>query len=81
MSVSRLTLPLVFLFAAACGDGSGEVGDPCTDDSDCAEGLECHSEHEHEHEEGDEEHAEGEEGGTCEEAGEHDDHDHDHEDE
>ena len=44
---------------AACGAG-GEVGDPCTSDDDCADGLECHI-----HDHGDEE--EGEEEGECEE--------------
>ena len=61
------------LSLSACG-AAGEVGDECSADEDCAEGLECHfhDDHEGEEEEGedheDEEH-EDEEHGMCEDHG------------
>jgi len=83
MKTLLLTLT-AFITLTACGGATGEAGDSCTTDADCAEGLECHIEdhedHDHEGEEGEEE--EHEETGVCEEHEDHDDEDHDdHDDE
>jgi hypothetical protein len=71
---TNVILTFTTLFAlTACGAG-GAVGDTCTTDADCADGLECHiEEHEEEtHEE--EEHEDHVEEGTCEDS--HEEHDH-----
>jgi len=69
-------LAMAFLFALGACTSLGEAGESCETDDDCADGLECHvEEHDHDHEE-EEEEDHGDEGGTCEEPGEHDDHDH-----
>ena len=73
MKTNMLALAAL-LTLSACG-AAGEVGDECTTDDDCAEGLECHFHDDHEGEEedheGEEEDHEGEEHGECEE---HEDH-------
>jgi len=73
---------LLTLFAAltltACAS-EGKVGDACTTDDDCEDGLECHVEEHDDHDEEEEGHEDEEEEhdeeGVCEEAGDHDDHD------
>lgn len=64
-TISMLAITAL-LTLTACGSG-GEVGEECTSDEDCAEGLECHF---HDHGDEEEEH-EGEEHGECEEHEEH----------
>lgn len=58
------------LTLSACG-AAGEIGDECTADEDCAEGLECHFHDDHEGEEEDHDDHEGEEEehGMCEDHG------------
>jgi len=80
MRIHELFAALALFTLAACS--TGQEGDECFDDNDCADGLECHLHEEHDHEEGEkhdheegEEH-DGEEAGVCEPEGEHD---HDHE--
>jgi len=85
MKTLLLTLTAFFTLTA-CGGATGEVGDSCTTDADCAEGLECHIEdhddHDHEGEDAEGEEEEHEETGVCEEHEEHDHDDHDdHDDE
>jgi len=73
MKTTNLLALAGLLGLAACG--AADVGEECTTDEDCAEGLECHVE-EHDDHDDEEEHdeEEHEETGHCEEAG--DDHDH-----
>lgn len=68
----RLLTGGLLLGLMACGKG-GEVGDACTEDADCADGLECHIHDDHDHEGAAEEEEEEEPHGECEE--------HDHEEE
>ena len=61
--MKKLSLIALTLFLSACAQ-PGKVGDECSEDTDCAEGLECHHEDHDDH--GDEEHEEEEEAhGTC----------------
>jgi hypothetical protein len=57
----------VLLTLSACG-AAGAVGDECTADEDCAEGLECHfhDDHDDHEEDSEEEEHEDEEHGECE---------------
>jgi hypothetical protein len=73
--MKRFMFLSVGLLALAGCSSAGAVGEDCTVDADCEDGLVCHVEaHDEEEEEG-EDH---DEGGMCEEAGAHDD---DHTDE
>lgn len=61
MNTYKLSLLTSMLLLTACGDGA-KVGEECTADEDCAEGLECHMHN------GEEDH------GECDEhEGDHDD--------
>jgi len=78
MKTNMLALAAL-LTLSACG-AAGEVGDECTTDDDCAEGLECHfhddhegEEEDHEGEDHEDEDHEGEEHGECEEHEDHED--------
>ena len=63
-----------FVALTACGAG-GEIGDSCTTDADCADGLECHiEEHDETHDEEEHEEEEHDESGVCEDP--HEGHDH-----
>ncbi len=68
-------LASIALFMLGACDSPGQEGDPCSADSDCDEGLVCHT-HDHDHEHESDEGEEGEEAGVCEPE---DAHDHDHE--
>lgn len=43
MKAHSYLLLIIVLLAPACGgeDDGGELGAPCTEDADCADGLEC----------------------------------------
>lgn len=70
--MKKLSIIAFALFLSACGEAS-KVGEECTTDADCGEGLECHM-HDGEEDHGEcEEHSEeehGEEEGSEEEGSE-----------
>ena len=71
--IKRLSTFAALLTLFACSS-PGAVGEACSEDADCEDGLECHVETA----EGEEADADAE--GTCEEAGAHDHDDHEGED-
>lgn len=73
----RLMLLSIFLFTLGACDSPGQEGDACSADSDCDEGLVCHTD-EHEHEGEDAEEEDDEEASVCEPEDAHE-HEHDHE--
>ena len=69
---TNLILPLFAALTLSACASAGNVGDACTTDDDCEDGLECHIDEHDDHGDEDEEDHEDEEG-VCEEEGAHED--------